>query len=78
MYDMIQELETFERELPGLLVQHEGKHVLIHGADVAGVYPTFEAALIDGYARFSLQPFIIQPIEPPEKVLIYLGGVILT
>ena len=36
---LAREMETYRRELPQLL-RDEGKFVLIHGDDVAGIYDT--------------------------------------
>lgn len=64
------ELAVFRRELPGLLgdpVNH-GLFVLVGDDAVAGLYPTFEAALSAGYDRFGLGPFLVKPVveyEPP-------------
>lgn len=64
------ELETFQRELPRLLADpaNRGQFALVHGDEVAGVYPTFDEARAAGYQRFELEPFMVKPIvehEPP-------------
>jgi hypothetical protein len=62
------ELETFERELHRLLQVegNRGKYALIHGDTVAGVWPTQEEALEQGYARFNVDPFLVKPIVEHE------------
>ena len=44
------EIETFNRELPGLLEQ-QGKFVVIHGSEVIGVFVSYEDALKVGYEK---------------------------
>ena len=62
------EVETYRTKLQQLLPQ-EGKYVLIHGDQVAGVWDTYEAALQAGYDRFGLNPFLVKCIEGIETVL---------
>src|SRR4051812_25973271 len=48
------ELETFRRELSALLADpaNRGQFALVHGDVIAGIYPSFDAALSAGYERF--------------------------
>jgi hypothetical protein len=64
-----QELATYRHELPKLLAE-EGKHVLIHGTDVLGVYPTRDDALLAGYERFDHQPFLVKRIQAKEEPVV--------
>jgi hypothetical protein len=63
------ELETFRRVLPGLLEDpsNRGTFVLIHGDTVAGLYPTFDAALSAGYDKFGLAAFLVKEITEHEE-----------
>jgi hypothetical protein len=63
------ELRTFRRVLPDLLADpaKAGRFVLIHGDQVADVYPTFEAALDAGYDRFELAPFLVKRVAAHEE-----------
>jgi hypothetical protein len=63
------ELETFRRELPNLLSDptQRGMFVLIQGETVAGLYPTFEAALSAGYDKFGLNPFLVKEVTDHEE-----------
>ncbi|MBP3954956.1 hypothetical protein J8F10_06630 [Gemmata sp. G18] len=66
------ELETFDRELPGLLINpaNVGRYVLIGGSPVtvAGVYKTEEDALAAGYEMFGLAAaFLAKRISPHEE-----------
>lgn len=63
------ELETFRRELPALLrdAANLGQFALVHGETVAGLYPTFEAALSAGYDKFGLEPFLVKEVADREE-----------
>jgi hypothetical protein len=61
------ELATYQAKLPELLA-HEGKFVLIHGEDVAGLWDTYEDALKAGYERFKLDAFLVKRIQGVEQV----------
>jgi hypothetical protein len=63
------ELETFRRQLPGLLADpaNRGKHALVHGDQVQGLYGSAEEALAAGYQHFGLEPFLVQEVTDQEK-----------
>jgi hypothetical protein len=63
-----QELETFRRELPGLLADpaNVGRFALVHGDAVAGLYATFDEALAAGYEKFELKPFLVKEVVAHE------------
>ena len=65
-----QELETYRCELTGLLEQ-EGKFVLIHQSEVAGVFKSFEDAMTVGYDKFGLAPFLVRKIQAVERPLFF-------
>ena len=70
------ELETFHRQLPQLLTDgHEGKFVLIHGEEVAGVYVTREEAISQGYERYGKEPFLAKHIAVAEKPVYFSRNV---
>src|SRR5207244_3208082 len=53
-----QEWETYRREVGRFLAEgHDGRHVLIKGDQVIGLWATHVEALIAGYERFLGQPF---------------------
>ncbi len=62
------ELETFARELPGLLADpaNRGQFALVGGDLLVGVYPSFDAALEVGYERFGLGPFLVKEVTDHE------------
>jgi hypothetical protein len=63
------ELATFRRELPALLADpaNQGKYVLIHGGEIAGIFPDVESGLEAGYDRFELAPFLVKQIAAREE-----------
>lgn len=67
------ELETFAQSRDRLVRESEGKFVVIHGTDVAGVWDTYPDALSAGYQKFGLRPFLVKQIERFEQVHTILG-----
>jgi hypothetical protein len=61
------ELATYKGKLDEFL-PNEGKYVLIHGDDVAGIWETYEDALQAGYQKYALAPFLVKRIECAETV----------
>ena len=61
------ELETYKAKLPELK-GNEGKFVLIHGSDLAGIFTSYEDAIKEGYAKFQLDPFLVKQIQAIEQV----------
>jgi hypothetical protein len=61
------ELETYHRELPGLLAQ-EGRFAVIHASDLLGVFGSYEEALKLGYDQCGLNPFLVKKIQAVEQV----------
>ena len=62
------ELETYEREKSKLVMESEGKYVLIHGNQIAGIWDTYQDALSAGYSAFGLEPFLVKQIRGIEQV----------
>lgn len=61
------ELETYKAKLSELLA-HEGKFVLIQGAEVFGTYTSYEDAIQEGYSKFGVQkPFLVKQIQAMEQ-----------
>lgn len=62
-----EELDTFNRRLPELLAQHQGKYALIKGTDV-DTRASYEDALEAGYKRFGPNVgFLVKPIVAAER-----------
>jgi hypothetical protein len=72
--DLSRENAAYEKVREQLLRHHLGKIALIHGDEVAGVFPTVDEALLEGYRRFGLVRMVLKQIgdaEGPE----YIGPV---
>lgn len=64
------ELQTYRQQLPNLL-DKIGKYAVIKGADLLGVYDSYEDALKFGYDKFKLEPFLVKRIAPAEQVAFF-------
>jgi hypothetical protein len=64
---LLQERATYEAHKTELL-KDEGKFVLIRGGEIAGIWPSFEAALEAGYERFGPVAFMVKLITAVEPV----------
>jgi len=63
-----QEIAAYNKELPKLLSENQGKYVLIHGDTIAGVFLSYEDAITVGYDRYGLTPFLVKQIEAAEEI----------
>lgn len=63
------ELNTYEQHRDELLETAEGKFVLIHGTEVAGMYEAQMDAINEGYWRFGNVPFLVKHILKVEVPL---------
>lgn len=63
------ETQTFEQQLPGLLLTDPGKFVLIKGSEITGIFSAVEDALKTGYEKFGADPFFIRQILPAQQPL---------
>jgi hypothetical protein len=61
------ELDVYEAHLPGW-VEREGQHVLIKGEEIVGFFSTRDEALMTGYTRFGIVPFLVKQIAQVEPV----------
>jgi len=61
-----QEIETFNRLLPGLLAQ-VGKYALIKGDKLVDTFDTYGDAMKHGYGEFKLEPFMVKQIAHAEE-----------
>lgn len=67
------ELATYREKLPGLLSE-EGKFVLVHEGEIAGIFDTYADALTEGYKLFKLKPFLVKQIEAIEQAHFIAGA----
>jgi hypothetical protein len=75
MNDLERDAAAFSRLLPGLLAEHAGEYVLIHAGEIAGTYPSHEAAIEAGYDRFELQPFFVERVALDATIAISLTSI---
>ena len=61
------ELDTYKNKLTEL-ASSEGKFVLIHGDQVAGIFDTYADAIKEGYEKFGLDPFLVKQIQAVERI----------
>lgn len=67
------EIETYLRELPRLLEDGEdGRHVLIKGDTIHGVWDTYADGVQHGLLTFQDRHFLVQPISRTEMKRIEL------
>ena len=63
------EYETYRRIVGQLIADgHEGKHILIKGEEVIGLYQTDGEAMDEGYKRFLGQAFYVHQIQTWERI----------
>ena len=62
------EQAVYDANLSRWVKEQDGAHVLIKGDEVVGFYPTREAALDAGYARFGVVPLFVKKIAATEPV----------
>jgi hypothetical protein len=67
---LAEEWNTYRREIARWLAEGlEGRHVLIKGEEIIGIYATSEEATQEGFKRYLLQPFFVHPIRTEEPYL---------
>jgi hypothetical protein len=64
-----QELESYRKELPGLLTEKRGQFVLIKGDRLLGVFPSKTDALAAGYSQLGHVAFLVKQVQEHEPVL---------
>jgi hypothetical protein len=56
------EVQTLQRDYADIM-KHDGEYVLIRGDAVVDFFPSYGEALTDGYKRFGLANFLVQPVQ---------------
>jgi hypothetical protein len=70
------EWDFYRRQVGRLLAEgHCGRHILIKGEQVIGMWDTHEEALLAGCMKFPGQPILVHQIQERERVL-RCGGVV--
>ena len=63
------EWEFYRREVGRLLAEgHEGKHVLIKGEEIIGLFATHREAMDEGLKRYLLTGFLVHQIQEWEPI----------
>ncbi len=73
MATLATELRTFEQHRVELLQDHAGKHALIKGSEVVGIFDNDVAAAESGYARFGLSRFLVKQVVAEDAPLMIMG-----
>jgi hypothetical protein len=64
------EWDHYRGEVGQLLTEsHAGRHVLILGTEMIGIWDTHEEAVAEGYRRFLGRPFLVHEIQVEEPIL---------
>jgi len=70
------EIQTYEQERDQLLGTAEGKYVLIHGTQVAGIFESKMDAIAAGYQQFGDVPFLVKQILRLEAPLNFMSNLL--
>jgi len=70
------ELKTYEDHRDELLGTAEGKFILIHGAEVVGVFDAESDAIREGYERFGNVPFLVKRVERVETAQNFVSNLL--
>jgi len=63
------EWEFYRKEVGRLLAEgHEGRHVLIKGEEILGIFETHLEASSEGSKRYFGQPHLVHEIQAEERV----------
>jgi len=63
------EIATFERRRAELEADHLGKWVVFHGADLLGVFESFEIAAEQAVSHFGSGPFLLRQVGAPPVIM---------
>jgi hypothetical protein len=67
---LAEEWETYRREVGRLLAEgNEGRHILIKGQRIIGIWNTHQQAMAAAYEQFLGQAFFVHQIQEREPVL---------
>lgn len=77
MTDLLkEEIETYQENKAKLVVESNGKYVLIKGKTIVGIYESEKDALSEGIAKFGNVPFLVKKIEEIEQVHHYTSNIL--
>ena len=61
-----EDIALYYSKLPGWR-EHQGEHVLIHGGEVHGFFPTRDEARREGFGRFGHVAFLVKQVDLDAK-----------
>lgn len=56
--------------------EHQGKYVVIKGAEVCGFYSSVDDALQVGYEKFKLEDFFVKQVSLIEQVMTFTRSIL--
>lgn len=62
-------MQRYEELKEGLLLEHEGRFVVIHADEPYDVFDTYEDALHAGYQRHGMKPFLVRQVLRVSPVM---------
>jgi hypothetical protein len=65
---LAEELAFYESQKAELLMAHQGRFVLIRGAELVGVYDQRTEAYAEGLKRFGNTAFLIKQVLPEDPI----------
>lgn len=75
-----QELAYYNEHREDFLSKYEGKHLLIKGHELIGVFDDAQTAYVEGLHRFGNNPFLIKQVlreEPVQQIPALSLGILL-
>lgn len=63
------EIEAYGRMRSRLEIDYNGEWAVVHGGELIGTYPNFEAAADEAVQRFGAGPYLIRQIGASRTVL---------
>jgi len=66
-------LLAYERHKEQLIMENEGRFVVIQGGAIAGCWDTYRDAIQSAYQQFGLTTFLVKRIERTERVDVFFS-----
>ncbi|MBM4017702.1 MAG: hypothetical protein FJ288_05145 [Planctomycetes bacterium] len=77
MADLLsEEIKTYEANFEALLGAHEGKFVVIRGAEVQGTFDNQMDAVAWGYRRLGNVPFLVRQVVKVDVPLSFVSNLL--
>ena len=69
MSKLSDEIAAYEEMRDNLETDYTGQWVVVHGGELAGIYPSFEEAAEDAVQKFGRGPYLIRQVGAPPMTL---------